>query len=121
MRDMKTRNLDAVKREVRAARYAALHEAKRTGGRGYYPSRGTFLATLSVQGQCPPAPMAECKLWKGTLKEINSLITLCLALYPDATEVVIGGGFDFAESVRHYADGDYTPWISSWEVSVWKR
>ena len=86
-------------------------------------SRGTMLSTCKSNGeQCEPAVEADPHLWKRTWKEIAELVALVLDKYPLAAEVYISGGYDGSDSVRgRWTDGNYEPWISSWEVTVWSR
>ena len=116
------KTLAEIKSEVSEAREEAIREAHQAcGRRGHFPSRGTFLSTAGRFGQCEPRPQAECPTWGGTFKEIEELVALCLAQYPEVTHIYIGGGYDHAESVREYTEGIYTPWAGSWEVMVWQR
>lgn len=108
-----------IKNEVYDARKEAVKEAHRAYK--FAVSRGTFLATLNQFGQCDPRPEAECPAWRGTLKEIKNLITLVEAKYPDVTKIYIAGGYDGSNSLYDYNLGEYEPWVSSWEVTVWKR
>lgn len=117
---MQFQSLMEIKNAVFAARQAALAEA-RSCGRGYAPSRGTYLATAGNGVQCSPRPSADCPTWNGTLKEITDLIALVERDYRrKVEEITIGGGYDHADSQQAYRDGDYTPWASSWEIVVWR-
>lgn len=110
-------NLTEVNKAVVEARREAYEVAKRNGNRCVF-SRGTFLAT-SNGGQCQPCAEADCPTWEGTLKEIDALIDLVIEKYPNVREVYIGGGFDGADSPQAYRDGDYEPWASAWDTTVW--
>jgi hypothetical protein len=37
------------------------------------------------------------------------------------THLYVSGGYDHADSVRDYHDGNYTPWTGTWDVLVWSR
>ena len=115
------KDIGEIKDAVREARGASLKEAKRECGRGILKSRGTYLSTADNDGQCSPRPAAECCTWKGTLKEIENLVNICLAEYPKVTQIEICGGYDHAESLRDYHDSNYYPGAASWSVVVWKR
>jgi len=115
-------NLKQIKDEVAEAREAAIKEAQEVcGRRGYLKSRGTFIATAGNGCQCGPYPAAEALAWTGTLKEIEKLAARVMANHPDVEEITITGGYDWAESLRAYLDSEYDPWVSAWEVVVWKR
>jgi hypothetical protein len=93
----------------------------RAAGMPFIRSRGTFLATLDARGQALPYPEADAIEWRGTRTEIEDAIALVTAKYPDVTEVYIAGGFDTAARLQDFTDGDYEPWMSSWNVTVWTR
>lgn len=86
-------------------------------------SRGTMLSTCKADGeQCEPAIEADPYLWKRTWKSIAELVALVLAKYPHVAQVYISGGYDGADSVRdRWEYGNYEPWVSSWQVTVWSR
>lgn len=106
------------------ARKIARLSDPRTGawrGNGCVMSRGTFLCTLDARGQGGPRPEAEAHSWGGSLKEIKELVALVETQYPEVTEVYLGGGYDIADSPRHYQDGDYEPSVTSWSLTLWTR
>jgi len=112
-------SITAIKDAVAEARAEAIKDA-----RGYpcVYSRGTFLATIDPDGQCAPAPEAECPVWKGSMREINELVDEVLKDYPKVTEIYIAGGYDGADSPIAYREwGDYDPWVSAWSVTIWER
>jgi hypothetical protein len=86
-------------------------------------SRGTFLCTSNDRnGQVRPYPEAECITWNESMKQIRSLVEEVLRDYPEVDEIYIGGGFDGANSPRDYHEyGEYEPWVSNWQVTVWRR
>jgi hypothetical protein len=110
-----------VKARVADDRQFALTMARRESGCRYTPSRGTFIATSNAQGQCSPHPEAEAIEWRGTAKEIDEVIAKVLADYPECTEVYIAGGYDGADSVLDYQNGEYEPWVAAWSTTVWTR
>lgn len=114
------KSLQDIKVEVSAAR----NEAVRKAESDYIciRSRGTWLNTTNKkEGQCDPQPQGECYEWNGTLKQIKNLIDDVEANHPDCDEIWISGGYDGADSVRDLNDGDYDPWVSDWDVLIWKR
>ena len=111
---------DAVKQARDYARHTATKDG-RAAGMPFVRSRGTFLATLDGHGQSRPYPEAEAIEWDGTQRDIDKSIALVEADYPDVTEVYIAGGFDTASTLQGFNDGDYEPWMSSWQVTVWTR
>jgi len=114
------KTLTELKHEIEAQRSMAKREADQNWR--CVRSRGTFLATKDRQGQCSPCPEAEAIQWRGTAKEIVSLIRHVRENYPGmGIEVYIAGGYDGAENMVEMFDGVYEPWVSSWEVSVWKE
>lgn len=112
-------------KELRRAIDLARHQAIRSGNSAapYIKSRGTWLATSSKDGQCAPAPESDCNWWKGTLKEIRELVAYVQERYPDVETVYVTGGYDgYASFFRSMEDSsDYEPWVSQWEVDVWKK
>jgi hypothetical protein len=112
-------NLGLIRDRIAVARRAAIKEAKSCGCCIF--SRGTFIATSDAGGQCMPCPEAEAMTWDGTLKEILGVVARVKANYPNVLTVYIAGGYDGADSPMAMRDGDYDPWISSWEVIVWER
>lgn len=110
-----------IKAGVSAARAQALRDARRDYTNRCHFSRGTFLATADKNGQCKPAPAAECYNWNGTLRELNELIERVKRDFPDVTSVYLTGGYDGAESPVAYQNGDYDPWTGVWEFDVWRR
>ena len=108
-----------IKDAVSDARYVAEREARR-GGSAFVRSRGACLNTINIhQGQCSPNPAAEDEQWKGTNKQLDALIDEVQGM--DVDEIWISGGFDGAECPRYMNEGDYDPWVSSWDILVWKR
>jgi hypothetical protein len=114
--------LNTLKHQITAARNAALRESiADCGRRGVHQSRGTWLCTADAGGQCGPLPAAECHFWRGTWHEIRAAIADVKANHPGVTHLYVSGGYDHADSVRDYHDGNYTPWTGTWDVLVWSR
>lgn len=106
--------------KVRAARRDAYREAK--GSMPWVRSRGTFLCTAGPgNDQAEPNPEADCPEWDGTMREIRDLIAKVEDRYPDVDLIYIAGGFDGGETLRDLTDGNYEPWLSNWQVHVWRR
>lgn len=102
--------LQQIKNLVSEARYEAVMDAH--SGAVFIRSRGTFLGS-SDKG----ATDGDAYTWDGTIKGIFTY----LKQYPEAPNVIIGGGYDGASSLRDFRDGNYDPWISCWDVEVWNR
>lgn len=112
--------LKELKEAIARARYDAVRTAKK--GAPYIKSRGTWLCTVDKDGQCRPSPEAECQAWDGTLREIHKLVAIVQAAYPNVEVVYVAGGYDGYEEFRDIVEcADYTPWVSQWEVDVWKK
>lgn len=115
-----TVNLKGLKFLVSCEREEAEKEARSQGS--WVRSRGTFLTTSNNAGQCEPRPTAECPEWRGTLKEIEELVSLVKANYPEVTRISIEGGYDVADTHEQlYKFDDYLPMASWWDVVVWER
>ena len=111
---------DAVVEARENAKYEALRDCP------FVRSRGVNLATLDGNGQCDPAPEADCHTWGGSIRELRKMVELVQAQYPNVTEVYLGGGFDGSlegDSLKDFLSGaaDYAPWASEWTVTVWTR
>lgn len=110
---------------VQDARHTAEVQARaeaREVGSAFVRSRGTFLCTANDRGdQCAPAPEAEAQEWDGTKAEIEHLVDDVQVRHPEVVEIYVAGGFDSAERLTDFNNGDYEPWVSSWHVTVWRR
>lgn len=113
-------NLKELRRLVAMARHRAIRDGNAAAP--YIQSRGMWLATSNKDGQCPPSPEGECDWWKGTLKQIKELVYLIETKYPEVETVYVAGGYDGYASFHSAVNGDdYEPWVSQWEVDVWKK
>ena len=120
MNALDTVNMKGLKAIISGEREQAELEARKQGA--WVRSRGTFLTTSNSRGQCEPRPAANCPVWNGTQKEIESLIALVLAEYPDVTEISIEGGYDCSDThAGLYKYDDYEPMVSWWSFVVWSR
>lgn len=111
-------SLADLKQVISASYQDALHEARRSYGRGSYYSRGKSL--IAVRGDNVVAGEAESWLWDGTLKSLLAAIDEA-RLEHRADFLVIQGGIDYAINPRDYADGAYDPWVGEWSVTVWRK
>lgn len=112
-------SLSEIKSAVQEARAAAEREARESCGRGVLQSRGCSLRIVDAKGNLIKGE-AESWMWSGTGKSL--LDAVMEARYDkDAVELEISGGFNYAETPRALADGQYDPWVSDWGVTVWKR
>ena len=41
--------------------------------------------------------------------------------HPEVAKVVVEGGYDGADTLQGREDGDYEPWVASWQVTVWEK
>ena len=116
-----TTKLDMTKlwNAVVKARKEAKEEAQASSDFKFQFSRGAHLCTLDEKGQCSPNPQAEACEWSCTLKEIYKLLEKQERY--EFTEIYIAGGWDSAESMIAYKEGDYNPWDSEWIVAVWTK
>jgi hypothetical protein len=119
---MKKLSLHKVKDAVDTAYNTEAREVRRSVEPGIYiASRGRWVSTTDGCEQCRPCPGAEAYGWRGTLKQLHTLVADIEADYPHVKELWIEGGFDCADNLRAYHDGDYDPWVGSWEVLIWTR
>ncbi|WOB06490.1 hypothetical protein [Piscinibacter gummiphilus] len=112
-------NLAAIKAAIKEARDLARADAVETCGGGVIQSRGCSLRVVDAKGNLLKGE-AESWMWSGTGKSL--LDAVMEARYTKgASELSISGGFNYAETPRALADGDYDPWVTDWEVVIWKR
>jgi hypothetical protein len=105
---------------VAVERDKAATDARKQGA--WIRSRGTYLTTSNGRDQLQPRPASECPDWKGTLKEIRSLIALVSEKYPEVTRISIEGGYDCADTFQDlYEFDNYEPMVTWWEVLVWAK
>lgn len=108
--------LSTLKAACSEAHQDALSAAKKECGRGTYVSRGRHFKAFSkdalVTGE------AECWPWDGSMTSLKEAIVE--AARKGADTLVIECGIDYAETPRHYADGEYDPWVGEWSIEVWK-
>jgi hypothetical protein len=111
-----------IKEAVRAAREAALVEARENCGRGTFVSRGASFSGLSAKGDVVLGE-AESAPWSGTGKSLLDEIHAARfdLKRTGVSELYLQGGFNFAENPRALADGSYDPWVAEWSVCIWKR
>jgi hypothetical protein len=85
-------------------------------------SRGRFLnLTLADEhSNTTQYVSGESWRWDGTLFDVHRLVAAAKKDHPDKRIVEVGffGGFDYADSIQAYHDGDYAPIVAEWEVSV---
>lgn len=113
-------NMQGMNDIVQDERSDAEADARKQGA--WVRSRGTYLTTRGAKGQCAPRPASERPIWKGTKKEIDTLISLVLANYPEVISILIEGGFDCADTFAELnSSGDYIPMASWWEFEIWTR
>lgn len=75
-------------------------------------SRSPLLFAIDANGQ----RLNDCgSNWHGRKSEVEAL----LARYPDAVEVLVDSGINFAESKVAYEGSDY--WPQFWQATVWRR
>jgi len=104
---------------IRDHREEARREAAAGCGRGALMSRGAHVVGCDAKG--------EACLWVSeenpytSFKALMADIERVKAQHPEVFTLHVEGGFNFADSPRAYADGDYTPWVSDWSVKVWER
>lgn len=117
----KFKSLNELWEEVKKAREEARREAL-DFRMPFIWSRGLILSTRDKKGdQCSPWPEAEGCTWKN-MREIKGLVKrIEEGQFKDVEEIYISGGFDTADSMQDYRDGNYEPWISSWSVTVWLK
>lgn len=110
-----------LKAAVTAARERAEEEARR--GAPCVFARAMNLATAKHDGeQCRPRVEADCPGWDRTWREVVATVADVEANHPHVAQVYISGGYDGANSPHaRWVDGDYEPWESSWDVTVWER
>ena len=111
----------ALKEAVTCARDTAAVEARRCAP--FVWSRGTWFITAGTgnQGRVRPCDESGGHYWRGTKQEITKLISEVLLSYPEVQEIVLQGGYDGGQQMSDRDDGNYEPWVSEWEVTLWKR
>jgi hypothetical protein len=113
-------NMNGLRSLIAEKRAEAVMVAKEQGV--WIRSRGTYLTTSDGHGQCDPRPAAECPDWKGTKKEIDELIALCMRDYPEVKMILIEGGYDSADTFEDlWRNDNYAPQSSWWDEVVWKK
>jgi hypothetical protein len=106
---------------ITAARKEAEDEARK-----FYPSvrdRGYFLATADCRGPCRPREEADDDVsrWRRTWAEVVKLVADVEAKHPHVMKVYISGGYDGAGHHYRWTNGEYEPWVESWNVTIWER
>jgi len=116
--------LQVLKDKVVSERQGAKREARTETSWPVIASRGTFLCTSDGIGQCSPMPEAEEIKWRGSKRQIETVVRDVMDHYPECKEVYIAGGFDGGDSpqaIRQDWLGEVDRWISAWNVTVWTR
>lgn len=109
---MKT--LKEINADTGAAYQEALRDAKRGGVRGFYRSRGKYVA-LFLDGKPHDRYQASEFEWGGTMGELRKIMDEESGKFD---EIVIHGGIDYAEYFGGFDDGNYEPWVAEWETIV---
>lgn len=109
-------NLSALKGAIKDARDVARKEGRQSCGKGVLQSRGAYLKMIDANGNII---QGEAESWPfiGNAKEFKALADLIRYSIPAGAHVEVGGGFNFAASVRDLAD-NYDPWVSEWCLEV---
>ena len=94
----------------------AIRESKKQIGKGIYRSRGKWVVVTRKDGGDPIIGNGELE-WKGTQKQLNSLINE-YGNNPLVENIYIDGGVDYGESVVAFSDGWYEPWVGEWGVGI---
>lgn len=106
-----------LKQAVRDARSDAERDAQKHYRTGVLRSRGAWvIVTTKGEGLVTDGTLE----FTGTQKQLDELLRY-YAGRPDVEGIYIEGGFNWAESVRAFADCDYEPWVTEWTVTVWTR
>lgn len=100
-----------VKDTITQARIVAKKEAKKETPT--VRSRGAWLIATDDKNE----RLNESETWFVTDK---ASITMFVEKFRDrAKEIYIEGGFDGANSLKDFNDGDYQPWTSAWSFKLW--
>jgi hypothetical protein len=105
-----------LKVQVSDARANAKNEAQRDCKGGFLRSRGAWLIVREA-GKAEPI-VADGELeFTGTRRQMETIERWLTKAKPGTT-VWVEGGWNHAESLAGFSDGEYDPWVSEWSVQV---
>jgi hypothetical protein len=117
------KTLVQINEQVSAAFAESKRDYRKEFPRGFVISRGRFLGISVADEHSNTRDLipGEARRWDGTLADIKRLIEFAkkeCGPNEKPFELSIFGGFDYADSLRQYQDGDYSPIVADWEIFI---
>ena len=83
-------------------------------------SRGVVLTATDAEGDILIST-ADCVALPTTLGAYRKKLAAIVREHPNATQVYAEAGYDGADSLYAFNNGDYQPWTGAWSALVWVK
>jgi hypothetical protein len=116
------KTLAQIKDDCSVAANESKRDYRKEFPRGFVLSRGRYLSisVVDANGNVRDLYPGEARRWDGTLSDLQRAIEFARKECTSTEkpfEIGIFGGFDYADSLRDYQDGEYSPLVAEWEVT----